>query len=117
MLSLWPPTELAEGYQYETVRENYVLTDGNRSMQISYLHPNAHVEGMLVAYLPDEKLIIEADMVDGAMAGEPFSAQDTASARNFYNHVKRLNLEVETIAPIHGQVIPWDDFLANIGEN
>ena len=28
MVSLWPPTELAEGYQYETVRENYVLSDG-----------------------------------------------------------------------------------------
>src|SRR4029434_6914336 len=30
MVSLWPPTELAEGYYFETVRENYVLTDGNR---------------------------------------------------------------------------------------
>ena len=37
MVSLWPPTELAEGYQYETVRENYVLTDGDRIMQMSYV--------------------------------------------------------------------------------
>ena len=24
-MSLWPPTELAEGYNFETVRENYTL--------------------------------------------------------------------------------------------
>jgi len=28
MVSLWPPTELAEGCQYETVRENYWLSAG-----------------------------------------------------------------------------------------
>ena len=28
MVALWPPTELTEGYNLETVRENYVITDG-----------------------------------------------------------------------------------------
>ena len=55
MMSLWPPTEVAEGYQYETVRENYVLSDGTRNMHISYVQPLAHVEGMLMAYLPKRK--------------------------------------------------------------
>ena len=50
MVSLWPPTELAEGYQYEVVRENYVLTDGERMMQLSYVHPLSHVEEC-IAYL------------------------------------------------------------------
>src|SRR5204863_3341089 len=44
MISLWPPTELAEVYQYETVRENYVLRNGTRSMHISYVQPLAHAE-------------------------------------------------------------------------
>ncbi len=52
MVSLWPPTELAEGYYFETVRENYVITDGTRTMQIHYVNPLQHVEGMLMAYLP-----------------------------------------------------------------
>ena len=55
MIALWPPTELAEGYQYETVRENYRLSDGTREMHISYVQPLAHVEGMLMAYLPKER--------------------------------------------------------------
>ena len=31
MMALWPPTEVAEGYQYESIRENYALTDGARN--------------------------------------------------------------------------------------
>src|SRR4030095_463158 len=68
MVSLWPPTELAEGYQYEQVTENYVLSDGNRNLHIYYVHPLAHAEGMLMAYLPKEKIVIEADLFDTSPA-------------------------------------------------
>jgi glyoxylase-like metal-dependent hydrolase (beta-lactamase superfamily II) len=107
MLSLWPPTELAEGYQYESVRENYVLSDGSRNMHISYVQPLAHVEGMLMAYLPKEKIVIEADLYDSS----PGNASPTAANRAFYNHVRRLGLDVATIAPIHGRGVAWDEFV------
>jgi glyoxylase-like metal-dependent hydrolase (beta-lactamase superfamily II) len=106
MLSLWPPTELAEGYQYETVRENYVLSDRTRSMHISYVHPLAHVEGMLMAYLPKEKMVIQADLYDTQVPATP----PTPANRSLYNQVKRLGLEVETIVPIHGAPVPWSRF-------
>ena len=114
MVSLWPPTEFAEGYQYETVRENYWLSDGNRTMHISYVHPLAHVEGMLMAYLPKEKIVIEADLYDPLPASQEIQTKPNAANRSFYNHVERLGLEVETIAPIHGPAVPWSDFLALI---
>ncbi|MDA2939273.1 MBL fold metallo-hydrolase [Acidobacteria bacterium AH-259-A15] len=115
MVALWPPTELAEGYQYETVRENYVLTDGTRTMHISYVQPLAHVEGMLMAYLPEEKIVIQADLYDPPAPYEPLPTTPTAANRSFYNHVQRLGLDVETIAPIHGRVVPWTDFLKVVG--
>jgi glyoxylase-like metal-dependent hydrolase (beta-lactamase superfamily II) len=111
MLSLWPPTELAEGYQYETVRENYVLSDGTRNMQISYVQPLAHAEGMLMAYLPKEKIAIEADLYDPSIG----STAPTAANRTFYSHVQRLGLDIATIAPIHGQAVPWNDFAKLMG--
>lgn len=111
MLSLWPPTEVAEGYQYETVRENYILSDGSRSMHISYVQPLAHAEGMLMAYLPKEKIVIEADLFDAL----PGNTTATAANRTFFNHVKRLGLDVTTIAPIHGKAVLWSDFAALIG--
>ena len=87
MVSLWPPTELAEGYYYEQVTENYVLSDGTRNMNIYYVQPLAHVEGMLMAYLPAEKLVIEADLLDtheplptAPTAGQPDPVQRSAPA-------------------------------------
>jgi glyoxylase-like metal-dependent hydrolase (beta-lactamase superfamily II) len=108
MLSLWPPTEVAEGYQYETVRENYTLSDGMRTMHISYVQPLTHVEGMLMVYLPKEKMVIQADLLDGppAKAGTPTSAN-----KSLYTQVQRLGLDVTTIVPIHGRTVAWTDFL------
>jgi glyoxylase-like metal-dependent hydrolase (beta-lactamase superfamily II) len=111
MVSLWPPTELAEGYQYETVRENYWLTDDSQSMHVSYVHPLPHVEGMLVAYLPNQRMLIEADLFDSLPPGEPRQAEAEASHRSLLTHVQRLGLDVETIVPIHGQPVSWADFL------
>ncbi len=115
MMALWPPTEVAEGYQYEIVRENYTLTDGTRTMHISYVQPLGHVEGMLIAYLPAEKIVIEADLYDPSEPGEPRPAAASAANRSFYDHVRRLGLDVETIVPIHGRVVPWTDFLSVVG--
>ncbi|MSR19763.1 MAG: MBL fold metallo-hydrolase [Gemmatimonadetes bacterium] len=110
IVALWPPTELAEGYQYEVVRENYWLNDGARSMHISYVHPLAHVEGMLVAYLPNERMLIEADLFD-AIPGDASPTSATAANRALYTHVQRLGLDVETIVPIHGRPVAWAEFV------
>ena len=112
MLSLWPPTELAEGYQYEQVTENYVLSDGARNMNIYYVHPLGHVEGMLMAYLPAEKIVIEADLLDTNL---PLPATPTDSNMRLYNQTRALDLDVSTIVPIHGQPVPWTDFLKVVG--
>jgi glyoxylase-like metal-dependent hydrolase (beta-lactamase superfamily II) len=108
MLSLWPPTEVSEGYQYETVRENYTFTDGARRLHLTYVQPLDHAEGMLMAYLPNEKLAIEADLFD---SHEAQSGPATASNRALHTHMKRLRMEGATIVPIHGRPVTWDRFL------
>ena len=114
MVSLWPPTELAEGYFYEQVTENYIISDGDRNMNMYYVHPLGHVDGMLMAYLPDEEMLIQADLFDT----NPGSAEDATDAgMSLYNEVARLALDVDTIVPIHGQPAPWGDFLDVVGES
>ncbi len=74
MVSLYPPTEISEGYTMEDVDEKYVLTDGTRNLEIYYVQGlAAHVEGMLMAYLPKEKIIIEADLYDPPASDERFA--------------------------------------------
>lgn len=105
MVSMWPPTELSEGYQYETVRENYVLTDGSRTMHISYVQPLVHAEGMLMVYLPKERIAIEADLFDPPASGSP-----TPENKALFDHIRRLAVPVETIVPIHGRPAAWSTF-------
>ena len=107
MVSIWPPTELAEGYFYETVRENYTIEEAGRVMRIYYVNPLQHAEGMLMAYLPQEKLLIESDIVN---TNNPLPATPTPDQQTLFNAVTRLKLDVERIVPIHGKPIPWGDF-------
>ena len=61
---MWPPTELSEGYNFEAINENYVITDNRRILRVYYVQPLAHVAGMLMAYLPAERIAFEADLFD-----------------------------------------------------
>lgn len=107
MVSLWPPTELAEGYYFETVRENYVITDGTRTMHMHYVNPLQHVEGMLVAYLPRERMLLQADLVNTV---DPLPTAISGDQRSFLNAVRKLKLDVGQLVPMHGRPIPWATF-------
>jgi glyoxylase-like metal-dependent hydrolase (beta-lactamase superfamily II) len=114
ILSWSPATELAEGYFYEQVTENYVLSDGARNLRLHYVQPLRHADGMLVAYLPREKILIEADLLD---THEPLPATPAPAQTSLYNVARRLKLDVARIVPIHGTPVPWSALLKVVGAN
>jgi hypothetical protein len=96
----------------EDVDEKYVLSDGTRILEIYYVQGlSSHVEGMLMAYLPKEKIVIEADLYD------PPAAVASAVHKAFYNNVQQLGLDITTVAPLHGRTAPWTDFLKLMGSH
>jgi hypothetical protein len=109
ILARWPPTEVSEGYNYEAVQENYVITDNRRILRVYYVQPLQHVEGMLMAYLPNERIAFEADLFDTHEA--PRAAQVPAM-RSLATQVARMKLDVETLAPVHGKPVSWTTFQA-----
>ncbi|MFL2546614.1 MAG: MBL fold metallo-hydrolase [Candidatus Rariloculaceae bacterium] len=111
--SLWPPTELAEGYNYEAINENFVITDNERILRVYYVQPLGHATGMLMAYLPEEKIAFQADLFN---THEPPPAEPTAAMQSFFNQIQRMSLDVETIAPSHGQPVPYSDFIDAMGD-
>ena len=115
-LSLYPPEEAAEGYRFETVIEKYTLSDGTRTLDVHRMQGLNHVDGMLIAYFPKEKIVVEADMFNPPAAGAP-PPTPTAAAKTFLNNVRRLKLDISTIVPIHGPVTPWGDFVKVMGTN
>jgi glyoxylase-like metal-dependent hydrolase (beta-lactamase superfamily II) len=110
-LSIFPPEEVAEGYTFESVGQKYVLTDGTKVMEVYNVQGLAHAQGMLIAYLPKEKIVVEADLFTPPAPNAPLPTTVSPASRTFFNNVQRLKLDVSTIAPIHGgRVYPWADF-------
>ena len=107
IVSRWPPTELSEGYNYEAVQENYVITDNRRILRVYYVQPLQHVDGMLMAYLPAERIAFQADLFD---THEPPRAAQLPAMRTLANQVTRMKLAIDTLAPVHGKPVPWGTF-------
>src|SRR5262249_11242411 len=84
----------------ETVdTEKKVLTDGTRVVEI-YPVVNSHAEGMLVAYLPQEKLLFVTDLFS---PGAP--RQLTTACRELLEGLEQNNLKVDRIVGGHGNKI------------
>jgi glyoxylase-like metal-dependent hydrolase (beta-lactamase superfamily II) len=109
IVSRWPPTEVSEGYNYEAVQENYAITDNRRILRVYYVQPLQHVEGMLMAYLPAERIVFQADLFD---THEPPRPAQLPAMRTLATQVARMKLDVDTLAPVHGRPVPWTTFLS-----
>jgi glyoxylase-like metal-dependent hydrolase (beta-lactamase superfamily II) len=99
---------------FELVNQKYVLSDGVRTMDIYPVQGLAHSATMLIAYLPTEKILINADLYSPPAAGaQPPGAN--ASMRSLLENIERLNLDVERHVGIHGQVGTHAEFLRIAG--
>ena len=105
LFSLHPPEEWSEGYIFETLNEKYVLADDTQRVEIHHVQGLAHAAGMLIAYIPNEKIVIQADLYF------PQAPAPNASARALHRNLERLNLDVETLVGIHGNPAPMSQFL------
>jgi hypothetical protein len=66
-----------------------------------------HVEGMLMAYLPAERIAFQADLFD---THESPRASQLPAMRTLANQVARMKLAIDTLAPVHGKPVPWSTF-------
>ena len=81
-LAIFPPEEVAEGYTFETVGQKYVLTDGTKVMEVYNVQGLAHAQGMLIAYLPKEKIVVEADLFTPPAPNAPLPTTVPACQQN-----------------------------------
>ena len=92
----------------ETVGDKRLLTDGQMTLELHLVRGNLHSEGLLMAYVPQAKLLIQADAF-APRPGVPPLPSPSPYTVNLLQNIQRLKLDVERIAHVHGGV---DSFAA-----
>ena len=111
------PDKLAQSPKkpvFITYKDKYVLTDGARALDLYRIMGDNHNEFMAFAYLPKEKILIEADDYTPGPPPVPVAA---AFGNNLYDNLQRLKIDVVTIAPLHGNVATMDDMKKALGKS
>ena len=95
-------SEARKKISIETMGDKKVLTDGNHEIDLYRSLGSNHNYGLIMAYLPKEKILVEADGFNPpAQANAPPPAVINPNNTNLLENINRLNLDVETIIPIH----------------
>jgi glyoxylase-like metal-dependent hydrolase (beta-lactamase superfamily II) len=88
--------------RFETVTTKKVMTDGNHVIELHHMVGSGHNAGLLLAYLPKQKILVQADAYNPpAQANPQFVAPVSPYTDNLAATIERLKLDVETIIPIH----------------
>ena len=98
----------------ETMKDKRVLTDGNETLEIYLMRDQPHAEGLLMVYLPKEKLIMQSDAYI-PRPGAPPLPMPSPYTTNFVDNITRLKLNVDRVVHIHGGTSPYSDVLAAAG--
>jgi len=98
----------------QTFSDKYTISDGQQTIELLHIEGLNHSDNMLVAYLPKDKILINADLYSPPPQGGTL-ANVSANAVVFFNNVKRLKLDVAQHVPIHGNPGPQADFDRIVG--
>jgi glyoxylase-like metal-dependent hydrolase (beta-lactamase superfamily II) len=112
------PDRLAKSGKKGTVEGTGVrrtLTDGTRTVDIHHIPDNVHHAGIVMVHLPKEKLLIEADVYTPPAPNAPPATTLNPTWVSLADNIKRLNLVVDQILPLHGRMVPLAELHKGIG--
>ena len=96
---------------FEFVKGSKILSDGSRTVEIHDIGPTPHSEHLLVAYLPDEGIMFEADHIAVPQTGPLPPA--ISNTRALDKAMAKRDFKVTTIVGAHSpRVITIDDMKA-----
>jgi len=107
--------------KFETMTEKKIMTDGNHVIELYHLQDFGHNDGMIIAYLPKEKILLEADGFNPPVqpATQPPATISPYTASLAAN-VERLKLDVQRIIPVHypadNRKVPFAELQRAVGK-
>ena len=85
----------------EVVEKQRTFKDARHEVQLHQVGPNAHVDRILIGYLPAERILFEGDLLD-MPNGEPAAGGDDTA--DFARKLRALGLAFDRLIPVHGEV-------------
>jgi glyoxylase-like metal-dependent hydrolase (beta-lactamase superfamily II) len=106
LLAKSPKAPMIEG-----VADKRVLSDKTRTLELYYLDTSKHHTGQLIAYLPKERILMYGDGYNPPAGNEIKTPERGPEfALQMYDKIQQLKLNPERIAPVHGRVVPFENF-------
>ncbi|HUQ87179.1 MAG TPA: MBL fold metallo-hydrolase [Vicinamibacterales bacterium] len=84
----------------DTVDEDREFKDQTMTLMLYHVAGNPHSDTMLMAYIPRDRLLIEADAFSPGAQVNPYAA-------NLLENIRKRNLRVDKIVPLHGTITPF----------
>jgi len=108
------PDSLSKGAKeanFLPVKEKYTLSEGDQTVEIFHEAGSMHNAGMLIVYFPKAKVLSEADAYTPDEPGvpAPTGIRPPVFTANLMKEIQTLKLDVATVAPLHGGVVPFTD--------
>ena len=97
----------------EAMGEKKVLTDGTHVVELYHLQNFPHHTGMIVAYFPKEKVLLEADGYNPQAATATPPNSPSPYTASLLANIDRLHLDVQRIVPVH---YPADNHVVTMNE-
>jgi glyoxylase-like metal-dependent hydrolase (beta-lactamase superfamily II) len=88
----------------EGVNGERMLTDKTMTVNLYAIEGNPHADTLLMAHFPRERLLVVADVYTPGAAVAPY-------APNLLENVRKRNLRVDRIVPLHGKVVPFGELV------
>ena len=89
-----------------------VLSDATRPIEFHELLGSIHARGLLMVWLPRERLLIQADAY---IPGAPAPEVPNANHLNLVQNLDRLGLAPRLIVPLQGRIAPVSDLYVQTG--
>jgi glyoxylase-like metal-dependent hydrolase (beta-lactamase superfamily II) len=95
----------------EGVGDKRVMSDSTRTLELYYLDTSRHHTGQLIAYLPKERILLYGDGYNPPAGNEIKTPERGPEfALQMYEKIQQLKLNPARIAPVHGRVVPFENF-------
>ncbi len=92
----------------------YVITDGDRSIELHLMQNLEHSSGNYIAYLPEEKFMVEGCIYNPDYPNAVLDPPSPFTA-SLYDNIMRLKLDIDLGIGLHGRVFPMTELAKYAG--